>query len=296
VTPQHIVIAGGSGFLGRALVPALLARGAQVTVASRSPHGSVPAGARLAAYDELPRDPSAVVNLAGANVAGRRWTAAYKRELVSSRVDFTRDLAASLAGGGRRPPVWIQASAVGIYGDHGTSVITEATPPGEGFLPELCRAWEAAAAAAGDRVVVLRFGIALGRGGGALAKMEPPFRCFVGGPLGSGRQYVPWITREDLVRMVVWALEGGDARGAYNATAPEPCTNAELSRALARALRRPCWLPVPAPLLRAVLGEAAQALLASQRVLPARALAEGFTFAQRACGPALAALYARTHG
>lgn len=284
-TTKHVLVAGGTGMVGRALVAALRQRGDRVTVASRSAR---PAGDGVAtcSYDALPADVDAVVNLAGANIAGRRWSEAYKKELRTSRVDFTQMLVERLGQRGASPSVWLNASAVGIYGDRGDEGLDEDAPLADGFLPDLCRAWETAAATAttlGARVVVLRIGIVLSRDGGALAKMLPPFRWFVGGPIGRGRFFVSWISRTDLLRMLLWALDHDRCRGTYNATAPTPCTNGELSRALARSLHRPCWLPVPPLALRLLFGEFANHLTESQRVLPARALAAGFAFVHSDC-------------
>jgi hypothetical protein len=290
------LIAGGTGFVGRALTEALLARGDRVSIGTRAVAGArLPPGALACSYDDLPRDLDAVVNLAGASIAGRRWNDAYKEELWTSRVDFTADLIARVRAQGVTPRVWVNASAVGIYGDRGEEKLSEDSPLGHGFLPDLCRAWEAAAATASAlpaRVVILRLGIVLARAGGALPQMALPFRFFVGGPIGRGRHYVAWIGREDLVRLFTWSLEGDATRGVYNATAPLPCTNLELSRALARALHRPCLFPVPPFVLRVVLGEVADSVRESQRVLPARALADGFTFQHTDCQSLLAREFA----
>jgi len=285
---RHVLVAGGSGYIGRAVVAALLARGDRVTVASRT--GKRVGGAASCTYDALPAAVDAVVNLAGASIAGRRWTKAYERELWTSRVDFTHALVAQLQARGTSPEVFVNASAVGIYGDAGEATLDEDAPLGSGFLADLCRAWEAAAATAAAlaaRVVVLRFGVVLSRDGGALATMTRPFRWFVGGPIGRGRFYVPWIHRRDLVRLLLWVLDDASCRGTYNATAKVPCTNAELSRSLAAVLRRPCLLPVPPLALRVLLGRAGPYLTQSQRVLPARALAAGFTFEHERCETAL---------
>jgi uncharacterized protein (TIGR01777 family) len=249
-------------------------------------------GTAVCSYEELPRDVDTVVNLAGANIVGKRWTEAYKRDLHTSRVDFTRALIGRLRDAGSLPKVWVNASAVGIYGDRGSEPIDEETATGRGFLPDLCRAWESAAhgaGALGARVVLLRLGVVLAREGGALPKMALPFRWFVGGPIGRGRFYMAWIHRDDVVGMVLWALHNDRCRGVYNATAPQPCTNLEISRAIARALGRPCLLPVPPFALRVVLGEVADALTQSQRVVPARAQTAGFSFAHPTCAAAIAA-------
>jgi uncharacterized protein (TIGR01777 family) len=293
---RHILVAGGTGLVGRALVESLLAGGERVTIASRQP---LPArgGAATCSYAALPADVGAVVNLAGANVVGKRWSPAYKQELVDSRVAFTQNLLAGLQRAGAKPAVWVNASAVGIYGDGGAERIDEDSPLASGFLPDLCRAWETAAATAsviGARVVILRIGIVLARDGGALAKMEPPFRWGLGGPIGRGRHYVPWIHRRDLVRLIEWALREPNVRGTYNASAPEPVTNLELSRGLAAALHRPCLFPAPPFALKLLFGEVGAHLAESSRAVPARALDQGFTFEFTKLGAALADLYGRT--
>jgi uncharacterized protein (TIGR01777 family) len=280
---MRLLIAGGTGFIGRTLTTRARKLGHEVTITSRTPSGEPD----QLAWDtcsplELPRV-DAVVTLAGEPIAGGRWTAARREAMVRSRVESTRHLVTSLASmaGPDRPRVLVGASAVGWYGDRGDEVLTEDAGPGEGFLAELCRSWEAAAAAAtelGVRVVHLRIGMVLGRGGGALAAMLRPFRLCMGGPLGSGRQWVPWVHELDLARLLCLALEHPDLRGPLNGTAPEPVTNRELTRALGAALHRPAVLRVPGCLLRLGLGEMATVLLASQRVVPALALAAGFTF------------------
>lgn len=276
------------------MLVALRARGDRVTVGSRAGARPLPHGAVACAYDALPSDIDAVVNLAGANIVDRRWTDAYKQELRSSRVEFTHTLLGNLRARGAQPKVWVNASAVGIYGARGSERLEEDAALAQGFLPDLCRDWESAAASAsalGARVVILRIGIVLTKEGGALAKMATPFRWFVGGPIGRGRFYVAWIHRDDLVRLVLRALDDDRMRGTYNATAPEPVRNAELSASLARALRRPCLFPVPPLVLRVLLGEVSQHLVESQRVLPTRALAAGFTFTYPTCDAAIRAEY-----
>jgi len=225
---------------------------------------------------------SAAIHLSGANVAAHRWTRAYKREMTASRVDTTRVLAAALASLHRPPEVLLVASAVGIYGDRGDELLNENSDPGSGFLASLCEQWEAAAdpaRQAGIRVVHLRFGVILGRGG-ALARMLPIFRLGLGGPLGSGKQWMSWISLDDAIAAILFALATPSVAGPVNLTAPNPVTNAEFTRALARQLHRPAILPAPAFALRLALGQMAdEALLASARVLPAKLTAAGFEFA-----------------
>lgn len=273
---MKVLVSGASGFVGSALLPALKLRGHEVRAISRKPGAD---------HDWSPESlergvawADAVVNLAGEPLFARRWDPVFKQELWRSRYEGTQALAKLIAA--RPQCALISASAVGVYGNRGDEELGEDAAPGTGFLAELGRDWEEATKAAqtaGARVVILRIGIVLGDGG-ALARMRTPFRMGLGGRLGSGRQWMSWIDLEDLIGMILWSIENKSARGCYNATAPTPCTNAEFTRVLGRVLRRPAILPAPVFALRLVLGEAAQVLLDSQRVLPRRALAEGFVF------------------
>lgn len=226
----------------------------------------------------------AVVHLAGENLASGRWTAARKQRLRSSRLESTRALSEALARLTRLPQVLLAASAVGYYGNRADHVLTEASPPGTGFLAELCQAWEAATAPAGQagiRVVHLRFGIILSSEGGALSRMLRPFRWGVGGKLGSGRQFWSWIALEDAIQAILHALVREDVSGPLNVVSPQPVTNDEFTRTLGRVLHRPTWFAVPAAVLRMALGEMAdEALLSSARVHPERLVASGFQFKQ----------------
>jgi uncharacterized protein (TIGR01777 family) len=237
------------------------------------------------------------IHLSGANVAAKRWTAAYRREIASSRVDSTRALATVLAGLRHPPEVFLVASATGIYGDRGDEVLTEASEPGSGFLADLCCAWEEAArpaVEAGIRVVHLRFGVVLSGEDGALGKMAPLFRMGLGGRLGSGRQWMSWIGIEDAVAAIRFLLRAPGIVGAVNMTAPNPVTNAQFTRAMGRVLHRPTVLPAPAFALRLALGQMAdEALLAGARVVPKRLMEAGFRFAQPMIEEALAAALGR---
>ena len=241
----------------------------------------------------------AIVNLAGAGIADRRWTNARKGVLRGSRIVSTRQLISAVRAAARRPAVFVQGSAIGYYGTTGEAIVDESSPHGSDFLATLCVDWEAegrAAEALGCRVVCLRTGIVLGRGGGALAKMRVPFQLFIGGPLASGGQYTSWIHVDDWVALVAFALETPTVRGTINGTAPNPVTNARFSAALGRALHRPSWLPVPGFALRIVFGELADAgFINGQRVVPTRTLELGFTFKYPEIDAAMAAAAQGTH-
>jgi uncharacterized protein (TIGR01777 family) len=293
-----IVLAGGSGFLGRALHHRLTRGGHRVVTLTRRPRGG--AAEQIAWQPDGSVGPwaatldgaQAVVNLAGEGIADRRWNAARKRALRDSRVLPTRSLVSAMLAASHPPPMLLQGSAVGYYGPHGDEVVTEETPAGSDFLGALCAEWERAAdpATARTRVVWLRTGLVLHPDGGALGSMLPPFRLGLGGRLGSGRQYMPWIHLDDWVSLVVWAITTAEARGALNATAPNPVTNAEFTRALASAIHRPAVVPVPGFALRILIGEFADSLLTGQRAIPARAEAMGFRFRFAALDDALRAL------
>lgn len=291
----RVSVTGATGLIGPPLVDALRDRGAQVTVLSRDP---VRAAARLnaggrppveaVAWDPLDEPApaealegrDAVVHLAGENVA-QRWSEKARRAIRESRVTGTRNLLAGLRRAEQRPRALLSSSAIGYYGAHGEEPLDEGAPPGADFLAEVCAAWEqeaAKAAALGARVALVRTGVVLDPRGGALAKMLPPFRLGLGGPLAGGRQYLSWIHREDLIELMLAAL--GDERweGPINATAPEPVSNREFSRALGRALGRPAMLPVPGAALRLRYGEMAGMLVEGARVVPAKALVLGYRF------------------
>jgi uncharacterized protein (TIGR01777 family) len=286
------VLAGGSGFLGKRLSLELAGRNHEVVVLTRG-SGREDHGVRFVTWPATDAPGSwhaevdgadAVINLAGSSLAGKRWSAARKQDLRESRIQSTRALVSAIRKASTRPGVFLSGSAVGFYGpqqDDGPE-LDESAPPGSDFLSKLAVDWEAeahAASALGCRVVILRTGVVLAREGGALQKLIPPFRFFVGGPLGSGRQVMSWIHRHDWVSLVAWLLEHDSADGTYNGTAPQPATNAEFSKALGAALHRPSWLPVPGFALKVLVGEmAGPALLAGQRVVPRRALDAGFSF------------------
>jgi uncharacterized protein (TIGR01777 family) len=278
-------VAGGSGLIGSALVRRLEQGGHDVTRLQRGVHWDP--GRRWVAPDAL-AGVEVVVNLAGAGIGDHRWSPRYKELVRASRVDGTAALAGALAGLGAapdgRPRTFLAVSAVGYYGaDAGDRILTEDSPAGTDFLARLCTEWEAAAEparAAGQRVVHPRLGLVLTAAGGVLGRMLPPFRLGLGARLGSGRQYLSWITREDAVSALAHLASDHELEGPVNLTGPEPATNAELTAALGRALRRPAVLAAPAGVLRVVLGRemADGTLLASQRALPARLQGSGFGF------------------
>jgi uncharacterized protein (TIGR01777 family) len=288
---MRIVIAGGSGLLGRALVRRLVAQHHDVVILSRRTSKAARDGARTAvwtpdgsigAWAREVDGADAVVNLAGAGIADTRWTPARKALLESSRILSTRSLVSAVQAASTRPGVFVQGSAIGYYGASlSERTHDEASPPGSDFFSRLAVEWEHEArplAALGCRLVVIRTGVVLSRNGGALPPMARPFRFFVGGPVGSGRQYMSWISIDDWVALVTWAIATPAAHGPINATAARPVTNAEFSATLGRVLRRPALLPVPAFVLRVLFGEMADAILLGQRVVPVKAQALGFTF------------------
>jgi hypothetical protein len=293
---MHVLVTGGTGLVGRPLRKALAAAGHAVTVVSREPM-RVPA--RAVGWDDLDAimpEVDAVVNLAGASIADGRWTAKRKTAIRRSRVEGTRSLVLAMGRAARKPQVLVSASAVGVYGPQGDEPVDETAPSGAGFLASVCRAWESEASAAtalGVRVVLLRLGVVLAPGGGALGRMLIPFRAGVGGRLGSGRQWMSWVHVDDVVGLVLAALQTEALAGPVNATAPHPVTNRDFTKALGRAVERPAFLPVPGLVLRLALGEMASMLLTGQRVLPAAATDAGYTFQFPEIDGALAACVTR---
>ncbi len=315
MAPPRVVVAGGTGLLGRALADSLAASGHDVIVLTRTSSSvavdparaaTARAGVRLARWTPdgtlgpwapLVDGAAAVVNLAGESIAAARWTPAQKTRIRDSRLDATRSLVSAVRQSAVPPPVFVSGSAVGYYGLRGDEPLTEQSPPGSDFLAGLCVDWEATARQAADvsaRVVLVRSGLVLDREGGALPRLLAPFRLFAGGPLGSGAQYVSWIHLDDWVGMVSQAIADTAIDGAVNATAPTPVTNREFARTVAAVLGRPAWLTAPAVALRALLGEMADALLlGGQRATPARMLALGFRFRYSELRPALESVLRR---
>jgi hypothetical protein len=296
---RTILVTGATGFIGAALVERLLARGDRVFAVTRDRRQShalfLDRVTHVERLDALPRETriDAIVNLAGAPIIGLPWTRARRAQLWRSRVDFTDDLIRWIKTLDHVPAVLVNASAIGFYGDKGDEVLNEGVGAGQGFAADLCRLWEDAASRAeplGMRVVALRIGLVLDGTGGALAMMALPARLGLGAVCGRGTQWMSWIARADLLRMILAAIDNPLWHGAINATAPEPLRNAEFQRALARTLRRPLFLKVPAWALRTMLGEMSSIFLFSQRVVPARAQALGFGFDVHFAADALALL------
>ena len=289
---MKIVVSGGTGFIGSALLKRLLEAGHTLVLPTRNPAKARSFdesrvilvqwdGRNLGAWAKEAAGADTVVNLAGEPVVGKRWTDEQKSRILGSRVNATQAIVAAIAQAKRRPSVLVNASAVGYYGHVASGDVTESHPRGRGFLAETCEQWEKAAREAeklGVRVVSLRIGIVLEKDGGALSKMIPPFQFFAGGPLGSGRQWVPWIHRDDLIGIILFALENKNLSGPVNATAPEPVTMRKFCSSLGKAMHRPSWAPVPAFVLRILLGESSEVLLTGQRAVPQKLKTVGYTF------------------
>jgi uncharacterized protein (TIGR01777 family) len=282
-TDKKILVTGGTGFIGDRLRSQLVTHGSSITIATRHPEAHRTAQAAVEYAPWLP-DLSkfdAVVHLAGEPLLGRRWNAAYKDLLLSSRVEGTRRVVDAIAAASRKPQVLISASAIGFYGDQGERWLPESGKPGVDFLAMLCQRWEKEALRAeelGVRVVTVRTGVVLGREGGALKQMLLPFKLGLGGPFGSGSAYTSWIHVRDLCELMYFAIVTPALRGPVNGVAPGVCTNKEYVKALGRALHRPAVLPIPPFAIKLAFGEVAGVMLASQRCVPKAALDAGFQF------------------
>ena len=290
---RRIVIAGGSGMIGRHLTVALLADGCAVDVLTRAPSRTgLPRGARAVAWQGAPTrqlssalaGAEAIVNLAGESIGPRPWTPGRKRAIRDSRVRATAAIVDAVRAlpAEQRPGVLLSASGTDVYVGRDDVPATESTPPGDDFLARVCIEWEAAALAAADlgvRVALVRQAFVLAREAAVLGLMALPFRLFVGGRIGSGRQWFSWVHVDDLVALYRWALADDGVEGVINASAPEPCRNADLAAAIGQVLGRPDWLPAPAWAVRLVLGDQSTLVLGSRRAVPARALEAGFEFA-----------------
>ena len=301
---MNVVVTGGTGFIGQALCRSLSQKGHRVTVLTiRGRAASQLLGPQVTTVEWNGRDSGAwekslegadaVINLAGAPLADARWTKARKRLLTDSRVQLTRRLVEAISHRSSKPSVLISASGIGYYGPSDDRVLTEAAPCGEGFLADLCLAWEAEAQRAaefGTRVVLLRTGMVLEADGGALPKMLLPFRLYMGGPIMPGIQWVSWIHRDDHIGLIEWALTTPTVSGPINLAAPQPERMQAFCATVGRVLHRPCWFPVPETVLSLALGELGTVMTTGQRVSPQQALASGYLFRYPALEPALQAI------
>lgn len=287
---MKIAITGATGFVGSRLVEQLQAQGHQPLILTRNLEAALKTFPNLevvaytptasGSWQDVISGCNAVVHLAGEPIAESRWTAKQKQEILDSRQLSTQKIVEAIKKANPKPTVLVNASAIGFYGTSETASFEENSPSGNDFLAEVCQKWEAEAQKVKDvgvRLVILRLGIVLGKGG-ALAKMIPPFKLFAGGPLGTGKQWFSWIHRDDLVNLIIEALTRSDLEGVLNATAPNPVRMSELCQTLGDVLNRPSWLPVPSFALEALLGEGAQVVLEGQQVLPKRTISYGFNY------------------
>ena len=292
---MKVAVTGATGFVGSRLVEKLQAQGNQVLILTRNAErarrvfksSAFPlveivtyAPTEYGAWEQSLSGCDRVVNLAGESIAEGRWTPERKQAIIDSRKLGTQRLVEAISQANPKPSVLVSASAIGYYGTSETATFEETSPPGSDFLAQVCQAWEAEAQKvkdAGVRLAIIRVGIVLGMGG-AIAKMLPPFQLFAGGPIGSGRQWFSWIHREDLVNLIIQALNREDMEGVFNGTAPNPVRMAEFCQTLGEVLNRPSWLPVPDFALELLLGDGAKVVLEGQQVLPKRTLASGFQF------------------
>ncbi len=300
---MKIAIVGATGFVGSRLVEQLQTQGHQVKILTRNPGAATSRfpQAEVIGYTPLQSGEwqkslsgcDAVVNLAGEPIAEKRWTPAQKQTILDSRNLGTQKIVEAIDRADIKPQVLINASAIGYYGTSETAKFDETSAAGKDFLAEVCTAWETAAqavTASGTRLVILRMGIVLGENGGALGKMLAPFSAFVGGPIGSGKQWFSWIHRDDVVKLIIAAITDSQMQGVYNATAPNPVTMQDFAQTLGTVMSRPSWLPVPNFALEAMLGEGAIVVLQGQQVIPTHTLAQGFNFQYPQLQPALTAI------
>ncbi len=298
-----VVVAGGTGFIGHELTRRLLHDGHEVVVLTRSssqPRDAIPHtrfvewdGQSTGEWETALEGSIAVVNLAGESIGARRWSAQQKERIVSSRLDATSAIVGAIGRLHKRPSVLVNGSAIGYYGDTGDREITEESGKGKGFLADTVDQWEAAARRVdsfGVRRVLIRNGVVLGKKATALGRMVLPFRFFLGGPLGSGRQWFPWIHIDDVIECILFAIRAENISGVYNVVAPEPVTMKRFSEILGRVVRRPSWLPVPSLALRLLLGEMSEMILGGQKAVPARLIRAGFQFRYRNVQDALTAI------
>lgn len=291
---MHVLVTGGTGFIGDALLPALLSRGDRVSVLSRSRSGEHGGVAYHRELESVAGDVDAIVNLAGASLAGKRWNADYKREIVDSRLHTTEGLGAWAKDLERPPSVVLSASAIGFYGPRGSEALSEDAPPGQGFSAQLCIDWEQAARRAVQdlepqpRLCSMRLGVVLDNGGGAFTEMARPFRFGIANWIGDGHQWLSWVHRVDVVAAMLWLLDEPGAQGAYNLTAPGPVTSREFCQTMRRHYTTLPGMPMPAAVMRLMVGEMAdELLLTGQRVLPSRLEQGGFMFSYPSLDEAL---------
>lgn len=289
---MKILVAGGTGFIGKPLLAQLNQEGYEIVLLTRNKSSVPPSLQKIAAaeswdakspapWEKEMDDAEAVINLVGEPIANKRWSASQKEKLVKSRIEAARALIHAMQNAPRKPKVFINASAVGYYGNVAEGELTEDCPKGEGFLADTCGEWEGEAQKArelGVRTVLLRIGIVLDQRGGALAKMLFPFQCFMGGPLGSGKQWVSWIYIQDVIGIILFALKNESLSGPVNAVSPAPVRMKEFCAELGKAIHRPSWIPVPAFILKILLGEMSEMLLGGQKVIPQKLLNSGYPF------------------
>jgi uncharacterized protein (TIGR01777 family) len=302
---MRYIITGGTGLIGSALSEALVAAGDQVVVLSRNPEKAhVPAGVEVVRWDTRSSNgwvdqlegADGVINLAAESIGVARWSAEQKQRLIQSRVNAGAAIVEAVNRVNHKPEVVLQINAVGYYGIKADEVITEKDPPGNDFLANVAERWEnttLGVQAMGVRRVIVRSGVVLEKNHGMLPKMMLPFRLFIGGPLGSGKQWISWIHLDDLIQGMVYVLKDRSARGVYNLTSPEPMTNAAFCKILGKVMHRPYWIPAPGFVLKLALGEMSTLVLSGQRVIPARLAAEGFRFRHPGLEEALRDLIAR---
>ncbi len=279
---MKILLTGGTGFIGKALTEELVSFGHELTVISRSKEGSEK-NIKFIQWDkesiqDAVNKSDIVINLTGESIAKKRWTKEQKDLLYKSRIITTQLIVNAINNSPNKPNKLISTSAVGIYGDRGEEKLTEISKVGDGFLADLCKEWEFEANKAKTNVVILRIGVVLGKNGGALEKILPPFKFFVGGPLGSGNQYMSWIAIDDVIGLIKLAIETDNINGVLNAVSPNPVTNKEFSNILGKVLHRPSFMPAPEFALKLLLGEMSELLLSSQRVVPETVLQLGYRF------------------
>jgi len=302
---MKIVISGATGFIGRPLVAYLASLGHNIVLLARkNPSGGFPANVSVSIWDGKTvtdwgknlDDAEVIVNLAGEPIGHKRWSDGQKKEIVESRINATKAIVKAIAMAGRRPRLLISASAVGYYGDTGESAVDESAAAGKGFLAETCVKWEKTALAASSenaRVVLLRTGVVLEKDGGALARLSAPLKLFAGGPPGSGKQWVSWVHRQDVIKAIDFIINTSKLSGPINITAPEPVTMRQFYLYLAETLGRPSWVKVPEFVIKRMLGEMSEMILTSQRVLPKKLLEAGFSFTYKSVDDALKAIFGR---